>query len=802
MTATHRQPAASLVISGGPGAGQSFAITEPATIIGRHRSCDIQVDDPGVSRQHASITWSGTDYVIEDLNSANGTFVNGERISGPHPLKGGDVIGLGQVELAFQAAVPVLSEEMPTLADVVAPPAGKPAPPPARVSPPPDLRPEVRTGEPATAEGRGFPWVAVVVGVLVLLCLCLALAGGGYWFWQRGQQGALVLPTLPGATTSLPTQPVIPPGTTPSPAASRVIPPSPSAGVPARVSPSPSASVPARVSPSPSAGVPAGASPSPPTGISGARRAFPDTSDGIFVFNDQLSNLSDVWSRFAATHYVGAQKMTRSEARAVRQYNPNFIILHYRLGLGLGYRVAGGDCQPTGDYIGIFAGDDGVQEWPADGGQDTWFYKYNGERVYMCDWGWYVMNLDDPGWREHWSEEVMRQIAGNEDDGVFADSYSVPNYLGADRYRPNLPELDENFEKAWAASIEGFTAYIVNRFAGRYYFIPNVGSWTTTRDPTDYSGVDGVMIEGFASWGPGSPFEPVDWELQMNRILGLTAQDKAVIMQSYVDPANVEERLFTLASYLLVKGKHSYINLEVSSDAMEPEWFPEYEIPLGAYSASAPLTIGELRVQVAEGIYARRYASGMVVVNPTGEARSLVLAGTYYRARPSGGGAVPEDGDVSAWRVEYEPVTRLDLPPYSGAILLAEKSPTAEVTTHDPNLVAVWREARQIGEGGQSSEPGDPLLIGFFDDGTFKAVFEGHRAETYHDFWGEWRTEGDSLALTITGGNKLPRQSTYRGQYEVREKELVLHGIALVDDFAGPTTVFSYERPAPAGKVA
>jgi hypothetical protein len=60
--------------------------------------------------------------------------------------------------------------------------------------------------------------------------------------------------------------------------------------------------------------------------------------------------------------------------------------------------------------------------------------------------------------------------------------------------------------------------------------------------------------------------------------------------------------------------------------------------------------------------------------------------------------------------------------------------PTPEDTAHDPNLVAVWREARWIGEGGQVSEPSAPLLIGFFDDGTFKAVFESHRFETYHDF--------------------------------------------------------------------
>ena len=124
---------------------------------------------------------------------------------------------------------------------------------------------------------------------------------------------------------------------------------------------------------------------------------------------------------------------------------------------------------------------------------------------------------------------------------------------------------------------------------------------------------------------------------------------------------------------------------------------------------------------------------------------------------------------------------------------------TVGATAYDPKLVTIWREVRRIGSDGQSSQPsqpGDPLLIGFFADGTFKAVFASHRFETYHDFWGEWRTESDTLTLTITGGNRLPAQSTYRGRYEVREKELVLHDIVLVGDFAGPAMVFTYERPA------
>ena len=65
-----------------------------------------------------------------------------------------------------------------------------------------------------------------------------------------------------------------------------------------------------------------------------AARSFPDTTDGIFVFNDQLAtwDMTEAQFQFAATHYVGSQKLIVSATRHLRQYNPNFLVLHYRLG--------------------------------------------------------------------------------------------------------------------------------------------------------------------------------------------------------------------------------------------------------------------------------------------------------------------------------------------------------------------------------------------------------------------------------------------------------------------------------------
>lgn len=73
-------------------------------VIGRGSENDIRFDHPTVSRMHARITRRGTDgdYVIEDLGSTNGTFVNGERVVSPRLLCRDDVIHVGPYKLTYK----------------------------------------------------------------------------------------------------------------------------------------------------------------------------------------------------------------------------------------------------------------------------------------------------------------------------------------------------------------------------------------------------------------------------------------------------------------------------------------------------------------------------------------------------------------------------------------------------------------------------------------------------------------------------------------------------------------------------
>lgn len=74
---------------------------KPLTI-GRGGEADIQLPAPAVSRRHAVLQPSGDEWVLNDLNSTNGTFVNGQRISAPRRLAAGDVIQIGPFRLAYE----------------------------------------------------------------------------------------------------------------------------------------------------------------------------------------------------------------------------------------------------------------------------------------------------------------------------------------------------------------------------------------------------------------------------------------------------------------------------------------------------------------------------------------------------------------------------------------------------------------------------------------------------------------------------------------------------------------------------
>ena len=94
-----------LVVKRGPNAGSRFLLDKDATTVGRHPESDIFLDDVTVSRRHAEFHRAGDGFVVRDVGSLNGTYLNRERIE-ESPLSGGDEVQIGKFRLVFFTSSP------------------------------------------------------------------------------------------------------------------------------------------------------------------------------------------------------------------------------------------------------------------------------------------------------------------------------------------------------------------------------------------------------------------------------------------------------------------------------------------------------------------------------------------------------------------------------------------------------------------------------------------------------------------------------------------------------------------------
>jgi pSer/pThr/pTyr-binding forkhead associated (FHA) protein len=226
-----------LTIQRGPNVGKSYDLVKDVVTMGRDMSNDIVINDAESSRHHARFTKQGVTYVVEDLGSTNGTFVNSARLSTPRPLNPGDMVGVGEtVAMSYEvvASVPtgatmvgnidatVVASDLPSAAEMqqmaaASNPPPAPAPssepayePPTAPMPSPsfDMPSSSSSGPasgsyssssspassgsdsfaaPAKPAGSNNRNIIIAVVVVVLLCCCCSVISGlGYYAYSAG----------------------------------------------------------------------------------------------------------------------------------------------------------------------------------------------------------------------------------------------------------------------------------------------------------------------------------------------------------------------------------------------------------------------------------------------------------------------------------------------------------------------------------------------------------------------------------------------------------------------------------------
>ena len=172
-----------LIMRSGPTPGASFTLEGDQMDVGRDSTNEIVINDAEISRRHARLTFQGGKYVLEDLGSTNGTFVNGQRLAGPRVLKSGEVVSFGeQIVMVFEAIHFDAGATVVSPRAAAVPAASRPVMPP----PPPPV--EYAGSVPANPAPMPIPGtvnirrpnpvlIVVAVGVFLFLCMCVA------FFW-------------------------------------------------------------------------------------------------------------------------------------------------------------------------------------------------------------------------------------------------------------------------------------------------------------------------------------------------------------------------------------------------------------------------------------------------------------------------------------------------------------------------------------------------------------------------------------------------------------------------------------------
>lgn len=153
--------------------GRTYELKSEKTTIGRLEDNSFPIVEGSVSSHHCEILLRGNEIVVKDLNSTNGTFISGERIT-ESPLKPGQILRLGQVELRLETGTPASPGKIPLDKTRVMPQGVKFD---LEEGQKPTFDKDSPFAKKSNKIGMVFMTIGIILGIAIIVALVLALQG-------------------------------------------------------------------------------------------------------------------------------------------------------------------------------------------------------------------------------------------------------------------------------------------------------------------------------------------------------------------------------------------------------------------------------------------------------------------------------------------------------------------------------------------------------------------------------------------------------------------------------------------------
>lgn len=328
----------------------------------------------------------------------------------------------------------------------------------------------------------------------------------------------------------------------------------------------------------------------------------------------QKWSLTNTEIQFVANHFnlvICGFEMSPVVLQSLKTNNPNMLIF---------------------GYADIIASSPSCSYWATANSNENWFlHDVNGNRITSIDYGWYLMDVGSPGWRQFYSSYANGLLKNSPAvDGVFADDVWNQLYLHISWGKlANSSAIPSSAISSWHSNMIGMLQYVEANIVPGKKVIVNTDE--TTHDYLDV--VDGKLEEGYvhATW----------WELNYFRVrkdqIDAMARDSATgkilvsnngaIVPDNPDSATLAQvaqnvKYCYAATLLATNGTNCYFtyNNWLSNDGSKGH-YPIMDTNLG--SPSGPY-------YQSQSVYMRDFTSGKVLFNPSGNSYNVILGRNYY----------------------------------------------------------------------------------------------------------------------------------------------------------------------------